>query len=345
MRVTVRGGNTKGPWTGHSAVQHHRLVEMPSPRPRRPFHRRLLRAWLNVMGVIVLVLLLGMTLQACVERAERERFPPPGRLVDIGSGQFIHLRQWGEANAGTTVLLDISASMVSSAWAWVGQGLAERGYRVVAYDRPGMAWSHGPPQPRDARHAADALRAALDATSIPAPYVVVAHSYGGFSARVFTGLNRDRVTGLVLLDTTHPEGGGWPGYGFVYRIQAWVGHTGLFQFVRRPNSFLGLPLEEVDAAYAVTQWTTHLDTTAEELEAWPSSAAQVLEYAHFGELPVLVVAGAGPPARLELQQDLVNVSDNSRFMQVNADHVGMLHNETDAAQLVDAIDQFIESSK
>jgi pimeloyl-ACP methyl ester carboxylesterase len=305
---------------------------------------RLLRALLHVLAVILLIVLSGATFQACVEQSERTRFPPPGQLVDIGGGRFIHLRQWGETNPGTTVVLDISASMVSSVWAWVGQGLAERGYRVVAYDRPGMAWSHGPPQPRDARHAADGLRAALDATAIPAPYVVVAHSYGGFSARVFTGLNLDRVVGLVLLDTTHPEGDGWPGYGMVYRIQAWIGHTGLFQVIRRPNPFVSLPAEEIEAAYAVTRWTSHLDTTAEELEAWPASAAQVLEFDRFADLPLLVVAGAGPAARLELQKDLVNVSDNGRFMQVDSDHVGMLLNEADAEELVQAIDQFIAMS-
>ena len=305
---------------------------------------RLLLALLHVLAVVVLIVLSGAAFQACVEQSERNRFPPPGQMVDVGAGQFIHLRQWGETNAGTTVVLDISASTVSSVWSWVGQGLAERGYRVVAYDRPGMAWSHGPPQPRDARHAADALEAALDARAIPAPYVVVAHSYGGFSARVFTGLNRDRVAGLVLLDTTHPEGDGWPVYGMVYRIQAWIGHSGLLHLFRRPNPFVGLPPQEVEAAYAVTHWTSHLDTTAEELEAWPASAAQVLEFGHFGDLPVLVVAGAGPVARLELQEDLVNVSDNSRFMRVDADHVGMLLDESHAQQLVEAIDQFIAMS-
>jgi hypothetical protein len=148
-----------------------------------------------------------------------------------------------------------------------------------------------------------------------------------------------------LLDTTHPEGDGWPIYGTVYRIQAWIGHTGLLQLLRRPNPFVVLPAEEVDAAYAVSGWTSHLDTSAEELEAWPTSAAQVLEFRHFDDLPVLVVAGVGPQGRVDLQKDLVNLSNNSRFMQVDADHVGMLLNESDAARIVEMIDAFLVSSK
>lgn len=312
-------------------------------RPKRPGPlRRLLIAAARVFGVIGLILLSGMTLQACVERAERERFPPPGQLVDIGGGQLIHVRQWGEANPGPVLLLDGSAAMPSSIWGWVGPGLADLGHHVVAYDRPGMAWSSGPRQPRDARHAADAFSAALRAAAIPPPYVVVAHSYGAFSSRVFTGLRRDEVEALVLLDTTHPDAGG-PVVAIPYRLQALLGHSGLFQIVAPPNGFSGLPAADAAAAGSVTKWTTHLDTTAEELEFWYDSANQVRQFPDFGDLPLLVVADWSSGLHLDLQRDLLELSTSSRFVQLEAEHMGMLLREQEAQMLIPVIDEFIRS--
>ena len=311
-------------------------------RAGRPWHTRLLIAAVRVFGVIALVALAGMSLQACVERAERDRFPAPGQLVDVGGGQLIHLRQWGGSNIGPTLLLDGSAAMPSSIWSWVGPGLADLGHRVVAIDRPGMGWSRGPWQPRDARHAAEAIAAALDTAAIPSPYVVVAHSYGAFSSRVFTGLHRDQVVALVLLDTTHPDTGG-PVVAIPYRMQALVGHTGLFQVVSLPDGFGGLPPTDADAARSVTKWTTHLDTTAEELEVWSESANQVREFHDFGDLPLLVVSGWADDIHLDQQRDLLELSTASHFAQLDAEHMGMLLNEPEARNLIPIIDEFIRS--
>jgi hypothetical protein len=60
--------------------------------------RRLLRAARNVFLAIALVLLSGALAQAIVEQHQRARYPPPGQLVDIGGGQYIHLRSWGMEN-------------------------------------------------------------------------------------------------------------------------------------------------------------------------------------------------------------------------------------------------------
>lgn len=299
------------------------------------------------MAVIALLLLAGVAFQAYVEHDERRRFPAPGQLVDIGAGRFIHLRQWGEANAGPTIILDGSAAMPSSIWAWIGPGLAERGYRVVAYDRPGMGWSHGPPQPRDARHAADALTAALEKAAVAPPYVVVGHSYGGLSARVFTGIHRDDVLALVLLDTTDPDAGHESGVAFAtwFRIQAWLGHSGLFHLSPPPNSFTSLPPDDAAAAHAVTRWTTHLDTTAEELEAWDASTAQARAVANIGDLPVLVVAARGGPGHLESQRNLVSISTSSRFVQLDADHVGLIISKPHADVVIALIDELIVSAQ
>lgn len=309
--------------------------------------RRLVRALARVL-VLGLTLGLGvgvmlMAIQASAEQQERAVFPPPGRLVDAGDGQMIHLRTWGTRRAGEPALiLDVSASFPSSAWAWIGQMLGDD-YFVVAYDRPGMAWSTGPKRPRDAGTAASALGRALDAANIVPPYLVVGHSYGGFSARAFTALRPADVAGLVLLDTTHPDGGGEQLFAAQFRARAWQGHAGLFVLSPPPNSFATLPEAERAAAHAVSHWTTHLDTTAEELEAWPVSAAQIRDVS-FGDLPLLVVSVSGGGSHEQLQRDLLGLSTRSRFVALDADHVGMLLDHDQALEAAGQIELFVRAA-
>ncbi len=292
---------------------------------------------------MALITLSGITVQARAEQAERELFPAPGQLVDIGGGQLIHVRQWGVANPGPTVVLDISAATPSSLWAWLGRALGEN-HRVVAFDRPGMAWSRGPWAPRDAQSAAYALATALAAAHIPPPYVVIGHSFGGFSSRVFAGTYREDVAGLALLDSTHPDGGGELSFATYYRVRAWLGHAGLFQLSPPGDHFWELPPEERPAADAVNLWASHLDTSAEELEAWPTSAAQVRAVgSNFGDLPLLVVSGIGSPEHMDLQHDLARLSSASRFVQINADHMGMLASPAQNELLLPVIEQFLAS--
>jgi pimeloyl-ACP methyl ester carboxylesterase len=305
--------------------------------------RKVLRAAVRVLAVLAVLLLSGITVQARSEQAERLQFPAPGQLIDIGGGRHIHMRTWGTRASPDqpAVVLDVSASMPLAGWAWVARGLAEGGNFVVGFDRPGMGWSTGPWQPRDAAHAADALGRALKAAKIDAPYLVVAHSYGGFSSRVFAGANRSDVAGLVLLDTTHPDGGGEVSFATGFRLRAWQGHAGLFQPAgRMDNGFSSLPFEEQAPSLAVSRWTTHLDTTAEELEAWHVSAAQV-RAADLEGLRILVVSGDGGAEHLAQQRDMLNLSAHSEFAQIPASHMALLVQEGPAELVIEQIDGFV----
>lgn len=266
---------------------------------------------------------------------------PPGELVDIGGGELIHMQRWGKDNPGPVVILDVSAAMPLSEWDWVGPGLADRGFNVVAYDRPGMGWSQGPWAPRDAQHAAEALAKALAVAYIQPPYIVVGHSYGGFSAREFAGTHRDDMAALVLLDTTHPDGGGELSFATTFRTRAWWGHGGLFRLEAPVNWFWELPMEDQAAANAVSLWTSHLDTSAEELEAWNTSAAQLRALGDLGDLPLLVVSSADSPAHLEQQRDIARLSTAGQVVQLNVSHMGMLTSHDQALLTMDAMEKFL----
>lgn len=312
------------------------------PPGNRGFLRRLLLAGRNVAAVIVLLILSGALVQAVIEHRQREQFPAPGQLVEIGDGQAIHLRTWGIDNEGPAIILDAAATYTSSSYAWFGQMLGED-YRVVAYDRPGMGWSVGRREPRDAKSAAQALSVALERAAIGPPYVLVGHSFGGFSARVFADMHRGDVVALVLLDTTHPDGGGGPAYGILYRARALIAHTGLDLLLPPPAEMGGLPDGESERAHAVSGWTSHRDASAEELEAFDVSAQQVREAGSLGDMPLLVIRARSSPEHLALQTDLARLSSRSEFAELDhVDHVSMLLNRDHAADVTAEILRFLQ---
>jgi pimeloyl-ACP methyl ester carboxylesterase len=83
--------------------------------------------------------------------------------------------------------------------------------RVCAYDRPGSytirgdrvtATSSTPvSQPTTAADGVKDLHALLSAAKVPGPYLMVAHSYGGLIARLYTSTYPDQVSGFVSVDT------------------------------------------------------------------------------------------------------------------------------------------------
>lgn len=300
---------------------------------------------MHVVLVVVIVALAGATYGAFHEQRQRGQFPPPGSLINIGGGRQIHLRTWGEHRPNSpTIILDVSAMLPSSAFAWLARDLAAD-YHVVAYDRPGMGWSRGGSGPRDARGAAEALDRALTVAGIGPPYVVIAHSYGGLSGRVFAHARPDDVAALVLLDTTHPDAGGGTWYGRFARTRAMAGHLGLLQLLpRAADDLAGLPPDEAPAALAAALWTSHLDASADELEAWDLSVAQARAAADFGALPLLVVAAAGTDGQFDYQRDLLRLSTRAEFADLrHLGHVPMLTDQDQAAELAGHIRGFLSA--
>jgi len=76
---------------------------------------------------------------------------------------------------------------------------------TFAYNRPGYGKSDTVPTPRDGRHIVDELRSFLRSKGLNPPYVLVGHSLGGLYMQLFARRYPEEVTGLVLIDSTHPN--------------------------------------------------------------------------------------------------------------------------------------------
>jgi pimeloyl-ACP methyl ester carboxylesterase len=294
-----------------------------------------------VIAVGLLIVLPAMTVQARAEQASQAANPAPGILVDIGDGNRLHLRIWGERNDKPVLVLDVSAAQPSSIWAWIAQDLSTD-YQVVAYDRPGMAWSAEVPG-RDARSAADALTAALAKVGIDGPFVVAGHSFGGLSARVFAADHLEELSGLILLDTTYPVPGGGAGFAAIYRAEALRGHSGELQLFPPDNWYASLPDGEVAGAFAVTLWTSHRDATADEMDKWDATVSQVVAAGGLGDVPLLVVTTPGSPDEIDRARELAGLSSTSTFLVMNTSHMAMLMDKSAAMETAREIRDFLES--
>jgi pimeloyl-ACP methyl ester carboxylesterase len=127
---------------------------------------------------------------------------PPGRLVDIG-GHRLHLIEQGPQHGGPSVVFDAALAGSSLSWTRVLPLVAPFA-RVYAYDRAGLGWSDAGPLPRTAGRSAEELHALLAAARVPAPFVLVGHSYGGLIARIFAARYAGEMAGLVLVDPAQP---------------------------------------------------------------------------------------------------------------------------------------------
>jgi len=173
-----------------------------APRQRKGGRaRRSLRVAVALFLLVLLLAVAGAIYQAVATALDARRYPPPGRLVDVG-GQRLHLNCTGAGDP--TVIFVSGASSNSLSWILVQPAVA-RLTRACSYDRAGLGWSDPRRTPNTARQNARELRTLLANAGIRGPYLLVGHSFGGFVARVFANDYPGDVSGMVLVDSSHPD--------------------------------------------------------------------------------------------------------------------------------------------
>ena len=153
---------------------------------------------------LVIVLLSGVVLltagyiyEKTAEWRDKKVHPAPGRIVAVGNHK-LHLLCKG--SAGPTVVIEQGAGEPSRLW-WPVQDKIAEFASVCTYDRAGYGWSEPVAGGRTIAERAEELHTLLTNAGIPGPYILVAHSYGGFIIRCFARNHPDQVAGLVLVDT------------------------------------------------------------------------------------------------------------------------------------------------
>ena len=143
----------------------------------------------------------GMIYQAWGAARDRRKYPLPGRMARVGAHR-LHYRCDGSGSP--VVLMDAGIAASSLSWSRV-QPVVAQFTRVCTYDRAGLAWSESARSRRTMPGLVQELRALLEGAALTPPYVLVGHSFGGTVIRAFARAYPEKVTGLVFVDTLHPE--------------------------------------------------------------------------------------------------------------------------------------------
>ena len=210
-----------------------------------------------------------------------------GRRINLGTH---HLFIRCQGDTGPVVIVDTALGSVSLEWRHIQESLARR-VSVCLYDRAGYGASEPGPLPRTSARIADELHILLERAGIAGPYVLVGHSFGGYTVQRFAGRYPASVAGVVLVDSSHPEQ-------YERFLAAPIGlktapsndRPGIrgFRFAT-PTLHPNLPAGVRDAVMHTLLRQPTRTAIAEEFYEFRRSAAEVREAGDLPDVPLLVL--------------------------------------------------------
>jgi pimeloyl-ACP methyl ester carboxylesterase len=307
------------------------LVGMAAAAQHNDFARACLR-WLRYVLLLELILLLAAAAAGAIyERVsgarERALAAPLGNLVDIG-GYRLHLYCTGQA--APTVVLEHGLDGSYLDWYFVQPEVA-RFARVCSFDRAGYGWSDPSPKPRLPHAQAEELHTLLETAGEKPPFVLVGHSMGSFDVLMYAHRYPEQVSGIVLVDGSHPDEKLPFTFGDKARIRVlqWTASLGLPRWRKwceggpeatRPLR-RGFCYEPKTFRTQYQQWASFSESAKEVRDLWPRETNSPAN-APLGNLPLVVISrdpklGADNIRRAneerwqEMQNDLARLSSAS----------------------------------
>ena len=161
----------------------------------------------KLIFTFVAILFLSQQQTLASEKQAPEINKPPGQFLLITMDDVPVFRTYIDCRGELTptVIIDVGLGDASANWLGIVDQLAERNIRTCVYDRAGYGYSDVGPGKRTSRQISWELRHILDQAKVPGPYIMVGHSFGGFTAMQFANMFPELTVGLVLVDSSHPE--------------------------------------------------------------------------------------------------------------------------------------------
>jgi pimeloyl-ACP methyl ester carboxylesterase len=256
-------------------------MDIPRPPRRQRWPRRLLLAG---AGTVVAALAAGTLVQWRRDAAFAAR-PAPGSFVAVGDHR-LHYELLGHGDL--TFVLEAGLGDDSRSWGTLAAELARTG-RVFVYDRAGLGWSDAGPRPRSPAQVAGELHDALEAAHVPKPYILVGHSWGGYTQMVFAERHPEGVAGLLLIDPSHP--------GQFHLLPGGPSRALSFTMAQLPRlAWSGLPQLIYRTPDPVRATSRYLESAGAEFRAVLAVAeAEATPLPRLGNLPVYVLSSGTMP--------------------------------------------------
>jgi pimeloyl-ACP methyl ester carboxylesterase len=280
------------------------------PAPRHFWLRRIALVLLVFLAVLAAA---GFLYQNISEARDRRFNRMPGKRVSIRdsdrSSISMHIYCTGEGTPA--VILDSGLGDSYLSWRKVQPEIAKFA-QVCSYDRAGIGYSDSSTRARTSNVIAEELHALLESAGVSPPYILVGHSMGGYDVRVYAGLYRNQVAGVVLVDASHPDQenrfppelrdmeGSWK------REAEFLEYTMPFGIPR----LLSLCDEEPMERATECNFHTSREGVA-ELKAFHESAAEAAASGTLGDLPLAVLSHDPDKPSADLPADLAKPTNEA----------------------------------
>jgi len=319
----------------------------------------LILKWL--LTLLVLLFLLAISYEQYARYSAKKSFVDNGTYVKV-DGHKMHYVKRGKASA-TVVFesgLDFSGHI---SWYKVQEEVSKFA-TTISYDRAGILRSEKSNKPRTCENIADELHTLLENTKAKKPYILVAHSLGGLTARCYAKEYANTLSGIVFVDASHPEqverapksikeimqSSGFPS-DWVKSLLDYTGLTRLVinseidEFVNDSKNIKAIKSEINAFLIESTQGLIEEDKMFEEM-------LRASKDVTFGDIPLTVLSATYEPSNDEervlstffrkLQKESLALSTKSRFVSVNSGHIIQLEKPD---VVIDSVKQMIEDLK
>ena len=229
----------------------------------------------------------------------------------------------------TVIFIHGGGSADMDSWYKVYQ-LSKKMRRVFAYNRFGDGKSSQAKEPQTGKKVVETLRQLLQHTKVIAPYILVAHSFGGLYANLFARLYPKEVVGVVLVDSSHPD------QAKMMHEKSGIADTIYLLFYR----------------IIINLFSRFNPSKSSELNSFDVTASQINCAGAFPDVPLIVITAGKRSTfilsskdikRIELlQKDLSAMSPQGRI--VIAENSKHCIQDSEPATIVKAINEIIEST-
>ncbi len=181
-------------------------------------------------------------------RIEAEKYPPPGKLVEV-NGHKMHVFTEGNGEITLVFMAGGGTSNPTIDFKPLWMKLTDK-YRIAVVEKAGYGWSETSSNSRDVDIMLEETRKALRQSGEEGPYVLVAHSLSGLEAIYWGQKYPNEIQGIIGLDMAVPD---------VYldssfelpssselNIMYLISRIGLSRFMSRKNLDKNFPLLKSD---------------------------------------------------------------------------------------------------
>jgi len=280
-----------------------------------------------IFALVVLAAICGASYQAIANWRDSRRFPQEGKSIALGP-EFpeVSLSLNCQGTGSPAVVLDSGLGVPAVGWDLVLPESAKF-TRVCSYDRAGYGWSSPGPTPRTSSEIVKELHALLTAAGEKGPYVLVAHSFGGYNVRVYTKEYPSEVAGMVLVDTSHEDQVNvMPGsmrkamnemsaqLEQQKKLASLLIFFGIARVTAGEDTGGQLSKEFMEKIKYLQLQAKFIDASTSEMASFSKSAAEVRAAGNLGDRP-LVVLTAGKPAEEKDLPKGVSVEEMREFQK------------------------------